>query len=333
MQLSKAKGDILYSLPHKSNRKSCDALESALIPSVDATIAKESGGIPGDDGFKVSCWKKDGTSCPDTYPEDTLPQDRKKLSFEIAREEHNGKRHGSSKEGTVREEKGKGQGTEKEMKWGEVNKEKNSARMRKWRKDNKERYLARTRKWAKANREKIREYNRKRRQQKRVETDRHGLDDGMPIEETTSTRPCRPRTRGNKILPTPIEPVAQPASPRLPTIHARPPVRPLGSITFSLKVAKRSFPQTSIEFELIPQEYQFLMAEKGCSSCPSQAGVVLAGKYPPTPMHRGNQGPCLCELCHQLMFLRHCGHLWQQHGAPKKAIAPPTYNIVEECVL
>ncbi|ETV96147.1 hypothetical protein H310_10780 [Aphanomyces invadans] len=131
--------------------------------------------------------------------------------------------------------------------------------------------------------------------------------------------------------------ITQPPPLPLHTQKAAPIVPPstviyLDPVVFSLKVHKKSFPHNAcIEFTLIVEEYNFVGVEQGCTSCHFQRAIFPSSKY----VAKGDQGPRMCTSCRELIFLRHCGHLWKNQDSSKTTSIPRTGSprIVEEFVV
>ncbi|RQM24364.1 hypothetical protein B5M09_007231 [Aphanomyces astaci] len=246
----------------------------------------------------------------------------------------------------------------------QANREKMKAQQKKYYQANREKQLQRMKQWREANWEKEKAQDRKRRAQKReyerlaqqgfTHTQKAPLEQSLnpatnkdkavsSRDDETTARASRAASRHRKLQADPSHDQntkvdASPPPPQGPDTDVTPcTVVYLDPVVFSLKVYKKSFGQqpTRVEFSLIPQEYSFLGAEQGCRSCPSQPSIVSSGKYPPTAMHEGHQGPRICALCHELMFLRHCGHLWKNQGSATTSCAPPLAvpRVVEEYVV
>ncbi|KAF0690047.1 Aste57867_18556 [Aphanomyces stellatus] len=107
------------------------------------------------------------------------------------------------------------------------------------------------------------------------------------------------------------EEIVEIMSPDPTTSHAskkrKLPTRPT---QLKLRVFKQSFGHDeAISFELIPEEYEFLIADATRQKCPGHTAILATSTYPAAPVAAfDGKDTALCPRCHAMMFLRHCGH-------------------------
>ncbi|CAK4704408.1 hypothetical protein LEN26_006374 [Aphanomyces euteiches] len=158
--------------------------------------------------------------------------------------------------------------------------------------------------------------NKKPKKKRKIESPKQKNNDKRRTQDDDDEIEIVKVTPAPIVLDDPVQVVEKPVNNTKLAAVARTPTLPRGYTQFRLPVVKKSYSQEYIPFELLEEEYKFLIADTARPKCPGHAAALEASVYPSAPVPDDNE-KALCKGCHSMLFLRHCGQLLMDRHAKK----------------